>query len=465
MATLRAADGRSAASAGSRPQIRLSDHPGKLKGKTSGIRERLQQNAVFRVLMTAVQGYQKDEVSYRAAAMTYFGIFSLFPLLLLFMSLAGFALQSYEQAQQQIMNLITGLLPQGQDQLKQVISGVIAAKGVAAGIGILTLLWSALGWFQVINENINKIWGVDKQLSFIKAKLFALAMVAAIGGVALLSFLATAAVDLLAAFTQVVPGSTVLWQALVSALSVVMIAVGFYLLYRYAPRREVHFHDVWPAALLTAVIWEATRRLLAFYLTQTDMISGYGPIGAAMALLFWIYIASIIILMGAELAYAIAKERQHIPPEHELEVVARPGEQPTPKFAPQVGRGRTSDQEAEEPIRAAGAQGELGNEQGGVSQREAGVWTADDAGRSLHAERPGRSTWKGRVRGAFATALAAVVGAALYARHGRAQRYLGRGRFAMSLGEAARTGNADEVRRTIRSNPDYARLAPYTGRH
>src|SRR5215211_7084847 len=130
--------------------------------------------------------------------MTYFGIFSLFPLILLFM--------------------ITGLLPQGQDRLKQVIEGVIQAKGVAAGIGLVTLLWGALGWFQVINDNINKIWGVGKSLSFIKAKLFALVMVAAIGGVALLSFAATFVLQLLAAFTTAIPGSVMLWQAAISAV-------------------------------------------------------------------------------------------------------------------------------------------------------------------------------------------------------------------------------------------------------
>jgi uncharacterized BrkB/YihY/UPF0761 family membrane protein len=64
------------------------------------------------------------------------------------------------------------------------------------------------------------------------------------------------------------------------------IAAGFYVLYRYAPQREQQFVDIWPAALATAVIWEITRRALAFYLEKNNMISGYGPIGAAMALLF-----------------------------------------------------------------------------------------------------------------------------------------------------------------------------------
>src|ERR687886_463682 len=84
---------------------------GGIKGKLNGIRKNMEQHAWFRVAESTFEGFQKDEVPDDAAAMTYYGIFSLFPLILLFMSLAGMALQSNDQAREQIMNLITGLLP------------------------------------------------------------------------------------------------------------------------------------------------------------------------------------------------------------------------------------------------------------------------------------------------------------------------------------------------------------------
>jgi membrane protein len=412
------------------------------QGKLQAVRQALKQYAVFRVLETTVMGFQKDEVPTRAGAMTYFGIFSLFPLILLFMSLAGLALQSYADAQQQIMNLITGLLPQGQDHLKQVIEGVIQAKGMAAGIGLVTLLWGALGWFQVINDNINKIWGVGKSLSFLKAKLFALAMVAAIGGVALLSFAATAAIQLLAAFTNFIPGSVALWQAAVSAISVLSFAVAFYLLYRYAPRREVQFADVWPAALFTAVVWETTRRLLAFYLTQTDMISGYGPVGGAMALLFWLYVASIIILVGAELAYAIAKERRHIAPEQELAVAAPPGEQPTAKFAPQVGHGTSRGTDAQEPIQAPPptGDGQPANPQGSTA------WgRASNRDSAATRNRASGDTVGSRVRSVLAAGLGLIAGGLLIVRRNGVQSGLSRGKHAVDLWDTARQGKTAKV--------------------
>ncbi|MGI8423710.1 MAG: YihY/virulence factor BrkB family protein, partial [Chloroflexota bacterium] len=301
----------------------------------------LEQHMWFRVLETVANGFKKDRVTENAAAMTYFGVFSLFPLFLLFMSIAGLVMHNNRAAQEQILSVIIGLLPQGQDTLRDVVRGVIEARGTAAGIGILALVWGALGWFKIIDQNINEIWGVSKPRSFLKGNLFALAMVAGIGGVSVASLSATAAVNLIASWTGAIPGSVWIWQAVVSALSVLTIAGAFMVLYFFAPQRKMHVMDALPAALVTAVIWEVTRRSLAFYLEKNNLISGYGPIGAAMALLFWIYIASIVILTGAELCYAIAKERRDMPIGKEMEVVSPPGEQPTPSSPRKSGAATT----------------------------------------------------------------------------------------------------------------------------
>jgi membrane protein len=416
----------------SAPDVRSDAAPaeeGGIKGKLNGFRKRMEQHAWFRVTESTAEGFLKDQVPDHAAAMTYYGIFSLFPLILFFLSIAGMVVQNNTAVRDQVIALITNLLPQGQNELQKVISGVIEAKKAAAGIGILALLWSASGWFSVIDSNINRVWGVTKSRSFIKGKLFAIAMVLTIGGVAVVSWAATAALNLLKAFTDAVPGSLFFWQGIVTAVSVLVATVAFYLLYRYTPRRKIQFSDVWPAALLTAIAWEATRRVIAFYITQTDMVSGYGPIGAMMALLFWIYIASMIILVGAELAYAIAKERRHVEPEEELEVVAPPGEQPTPKFAPQVGVGHTTGQDQKEPTRPApGGQEQAARAQHAVAAAQTSkAVEARPSHRTPLPRRDGsqRANWQapdaaqpsGWQR-AVGSALAAVLGATVVVRHG-----------------------------------------------
>ena len=324
-----------------------------LQAWRAGATARLERSAVGRVLVSTVWGFGRDQGFSHAAALTYYGIFSLFPLLLLAMALLGWVLRSSDVAREQVLTLVAGLLPTGQALLLESIAAVIEARGPAAGVGVLVLLWSALVWFWELDTTINQIWGVGKPRSLAKLVLLAVAMATATGGVVLTSFAASAAVALLARSAGGAPGSVGLWHATVSLLSGLTIAGVFYLLYRYIPQRRVQASDIWPAALAMAVVWEGTRRVLDLYLAQQELVSGYGPIGAAMALLLWLYAASTVVLLGAELTYATAKERRHLGPAQELAVIALTGEQPTPKFAPQVGRGFSTPIDEDEPIQAA----------------------------------------------------------------------------------------------------------------
>jgi membrane protein len=234
----------------------------KPKGLVGMVYSQLEKHTPTRVLLSTVEGFMRDEGQDHAAAMTYYGIFSLFPLILLFLSIGGIVLQNNEWVREQLTGLIVGLLPEGQDALRKVIMEVITQKGAAAGIGLLTLAWSAIGWFQVIDKNVNYVWGVSKPRPFIKGKLFALAMAGGIGLVALAAFGATAAVGVLEKMTGSIPGSAVLWQAVVALVGVLPMGLAFYLLYRYVPQRKVYFADIWPAALITALLWEFTRYAL-----------------------------------------------------------------------------------------------------------------------------------------------------------------------------------------------------------
>ena len=215
---------------------------------------------------------------------------------------------------------------------------------------------------------------MDKPRSFIKGKLFALTMVAAIGGVGLTSWVATAAISVLSAYTEIIPGSARSGRSPCPRSAYSRTPRPFSS--SIDSRRDVRSTSPMSGRRhwSTALLWELTRRLVAFYLTQNNMVSGYGPVGAAMALLFWVYVSSIILLLGAEISYAIAKERRQILPGKEMVVVAAPGEQPTPKFAPQVGHG-FDDAREREPIV-------------GVPSLDVKDTDGDAAGRSHRAPRP-----------------------------------------------------------------------------
>src|SRR4051812_27688144 len=104
------------ARSGAKPEEK-AEAKGGIQGKLAGIKAKLEAHTLGRIILSVAEGYQRDRLGNQAAAMTYFGIFSLFPLLLLFMALAGLALQSNDAAREQVLNVVIGLLPQGQDKL------------------------------------------------------------------------------------------------------------------------------------------------------------------------------------------------------------------------------------------------------------------------------------------------------------------------------------------------------------
>lgn len=289
------------------------------------------------VLRNTVRGFAEDNAAETAAALTYFAVFSLFPLLLLMVAIGSLAFDS-AAAQAYVVSIVVNVLPQGETAVREVIESVIRARGPAAGFALASLLWASLAWFEAVDRGINRVWGVARRRPFLKSKLYALAMVAGIGLVALASSVSTAALRLaqaLAARTApaTLPDDLLLWEVAAAFLSVALMTGVFAILYRVTPLRPVVWTEVLPGAALTAVVWELARYILAFYLTNVANYGAiYGPLAAVIALLFWLYVAHLIMLAGAELTYEYTKAARGITT-GELPPIADRGWVPTPKFA------------------------------------------------------------------------------------------------------------------------------------
>ena len=252
--------------------------------------------------------------------MAYFGLFSIFPFVLLLISVLSLAIDS-EDARALVISLLSDFLPQGEVGARQVIEGVIAQRGEAAGIGVILLIWGALGWFQSIDRSVNEMWSVEVSRPFIQGKLFALAMVGAIAVVMLLSWLANVALSVAAGVAAAAaplepPGFAYLWELGVATVSIALMFLVFLLLYRFSPMCDLTWGDVWRGALITALLWEALRSAFAIYVTSfVDYSSLFGPIAAVIVFLLWLYVAQSLMLFGAGLTYAMRLEGQGI---HEL---------------------------------------------------------------------------------------------------------------------------------------------------
>lgn len=262
----------------------------------------------------SIPAFMADHGPTLAAALSYYFVISLFPLILLLLSISGLVLQD-GSAQGLIIRRVTEYLPGAEIVVAQTINTVILARGPLGWFAALGLLWTALGMFSVIEEAINTAWGVTARRSFVRATLISLTMFGALSAMLLLSVAASSALRLVAVNPVVarlasIPGGSWLWNAAGASVSIFGTAAGFILLYRLLPSTPVRWADVWPAGLLVAVLWEAGKWGFLWYLSLADYSSIYGQVGTVVALLVWGYLSGILLVWGAELGSARADARR-----------------------------------------------------------------------------------------------------------------------------------------------------------
>ena len=249
-----------------------------------------------------------------AAALSYYLVISLFPLILLLLSISGLMLQDVG-AQGLIIRQVTQYLPGSEIIVSQTMNTVILARGPLAWLAALGLLWTTLGMFSVVDQAINTAWRVTTRRGYLRTKLISLTMFGVLSALLLLSVAVTSALHLIAASPLVnrlesIPGSPWLWTVAGASVSILSAATGVILLYRFLPSIPVRWAEVWPAGLLVAALWEAGKWGFLWYLSVADYSSIYGQIGTVVALLVWGYFSGIVFIWGAELGSARARARR-----------------------------------------------------------------------------------------------------------------------------------------------------------
>jgi membrane protein len=262
--------------------------------------------------------FTRDDVPYSAAALTYYFFFSLFPLLILGITLAGMFLKP-EDASEFIFRKVAHLVPGTVEPLQKVAEAAFKNRSNAGWLalaGVVLLAFTATAAFDALDKAINRAWGSERAPSFIAGRLAGFVMLLAMTGLFVASLGISAILTSIRSFTSLllvgdVPLVQVLWQIISIAVSLGVAFGVFLLLYRFVPRCEVRVRDVWPAALVAAVAWTLVKEGFAYYLGTSiyNYEAVYGTLGAIVALLTWIYISSIILLTGAELSAEIARVR------------------------------------------------------------------------------------------------------------------------------------------------------------
>jgi membrane protein len=235
-----------------------------------------------------------------AAAIAYYALVSMFPLLFLLIVIIGFLL--HEDTADKIVGLAWPYLPASSLQLvRDNVTAVLQRRESISVLSFLGLLWSASLMFDAINEAVNSAWGVRHPERYVISKLKSFLMMT----ILLFFVMSSMAMTTQAALV----GRR--FDSLLGQLTALCITIGvFTVLYLYLPRLTVQLKDVIWGALQAGILWEILKHAFVWYLATTDFSKVYGSISAVLVLLIWMHVSALILIWGGEFSAEYARYRR-----------------------------------------------------------------------------------------------------------------------------------------------------------
>lgn len=270
-------------------------------------------SSLWHLAKDAGSGWVAHKDARMGAALSYYSVFSLGPLILIAIAIAGLVF-GREVVQAQVTESLAGLFGEnGALAIKAMLADADRPReGVLATIiGVVTLVAAAIGVVVQLKDAFNTVWEVEESANggiwnFIRTYVFSLAAVLAVGFLLMVSLMMTAGFAAAGKFIgSFVP--EVMLQATGFLVSFGMTALLFAMMFKWLPDANVRWKDVWLAALVTAALFEIGKTLIGFYVGKQGLESTYGAASSLVVVLIWVYYSAQIVLFGAELAHSRAK--------------------------------------------------------------------------------------------------------------------------------------------------------------
>jgi len=271
---------------------------------------------MWKLLKTSATSWMAHKDARLGAALAYYSIFSLGPITIIAMAVAGLFF-GRDVVQGEVSNAMKGLLgDSGAQAVQTMLAGASKSGkgGLASLIGLGALLFAALGVVVQLKDALNTVWEVEESKEsgiwhFLRTYVLSLAAVIAVGFLLLVSLLLTAGIAALGkAYASNVPEG--LLQPIGFAASFALGALLFALMFKYLPDAEVSWRDVWLGSAVTALLFEVGKFLIGLYIGKQGLESSFGAASSLVVVLIWVYYSAQIVLMGAEFTRANALENQ-----------------------------------------------------------------------------------------------------------------------------------------------------------
>jgi len=287
---------------------------------------------VFSLLKQTFQEWLQDKAPQLGAALAYYTVFSLAPLILVLLAIVGVIFRDNPAgAWNKITQQMSYFLDPSALQVVQSIAQKASQPGkstIATIIGIALALFGASGVFGQLQDALNTIWGVKAKpgtgvWGFLRARFLSFAMV---GGICFLLLVSLAVEALLKGFSHYVqsmmPGGIGIAVSVYLVFDFAVVVLLFAMIFKFLPDVQIQWRDVWIGAIITAILFGIGKWLLGFYLGSGAAGSAYGAASSLITLLLWVYYSSQILLFGAEFTqvYAARSGRAFKPSEYAVRV-------------------------------------------------------------------------------------------------------------------------------------------------
>jgi membrane protein len=271
----------------------------------------------WRLLKVAFAGWWNDRAMSLGASIAFFTVFSLAPMLLAAIAVAGIAF-GREAAQGAIVAELGGMI--GTNEASALEAMIASASNVGSGIvgmtiGVVTFLLLVTGAVVELQDDLNIIWRAKPPASygimgFIRTRLVSLALVLGIGFLLLVSLIIDTGLSAVGSYLEAnFSGATVILRFLNSLVAFAVATLLFAMIFKLLPSVDLQWSDVWTGSLVTALLFTLGKFLIGYYLGKSNVASSYGAAASIITILLWIYYSSLILLFGAEFTKAYAENR------------------------------------------------------------------------------------------------------------------------------------------------------------
>lgn len=272
-------------------------------------------DTVWSLLRQTARSWLDDGAPSMGAALAYYTLFSLAPLLLIVISMAGLIFGEDAARGEITLQLRSLMGDAGAGAVQDLLASVRqpAEVSFATAVGLLLLLVGATSVFAELQDALDRIWRVPARVrssgwsALLRARLLSFGMILAIGFLLTVSLLVSAMLALLGRSVEPLFGGWYVVGAAANAIGgFVLVAAMFALIYKVLPRAHVHWSDVWTGALFTAILFTLGKFVISLYISRFGVSSAFGAAGSLVIVLLWVYYSAQVFLFGAEFTWVYA---------------------------------------------------------------------------------------------------------------------------------------------------------------